>query len=120
ASLGRELRRVVEELTDRAPELLVVAEGGRRTARELLDELYAPLRELARCALNSLAHRLVEVVLAVEELHPPGLEAGHVDEVVERRAEAQHAVVHRAQRLELGLAKRAELLVDEHAEVPHD
>ena len=55
----------------------------------------------------------------MEELHAARLQAGHVDEVVERAPQAPHAVVHRAKRLELRLAHVAELLVDEHLQVAH-
>ena len=56
----------------------------------------------------------------MEEAHLAGLETGHVDEVVELRAQAPHAVIHRAQRLALRLARLAELLVHEHAQVADD
>jgi len=53
---------------------------------------------------NRTPDRVQEIVVLVKEAHLAGLETGDVDEVVERRAQAPDAVIHRAKGLALGLA----------------
>ena len=89
AAFGRELRGVVEELTDRAD-----SRRRRRSAgagpRASCSTTRCAARPVCSARRDRAWRTVEEVVLAVEELHPPGLEPGHVDQVVERRPQAPH------------------------------
>lgn len=119
-AFGGEFDGVVEQLARRSKKPIVVSNGREIIFGDVHSQTQiVPVPALGKGTQGPFNGR-TKIVMLARKAHFPDFEPGNIKEVVDDAPQAGNTILDRTERLALGRLERAQLLVQQQANIPHD